>query len=386
MNKVRFGIIGMGVMGTNHATWFRDGKVPNGKVTAVCDILEERRNWSKENLSSEVRIFSEYHDLLKSGEIDAVLIATPHYLHPTIAKEALELGLHVLSEKPAGVYTKAVREMNAYAATKPDLVFGIMLNERTNPVFKKAKELIESGVIGNLRKAIWITTDWWRPQSYYNSSNWRATWSGEGGGVLINQAPHQIDLLQWICGMPVKVNADLKYGSHRDIVVEDDASIYLTFANGATGTFIICTHDILGTNYFEILGDKGKITIEKSKSLTAKILHESENDMNERITFEDAKKIINGERLDDICSTITCNEYNTFGEQHHIILNDFCNAVLEGKTLYVHGSEGIKSLTISNAMHLSSWLEHEIDIPFDEEIFYKELQKRIAEEAAYKKR
>lgn len=384
MNIVRIGIIGMGVMGTNHATWISGGKIPRAKVTAVCDVLEARRNWARDNLGPEVDVFDEYHNLLNCDNIDAIIICTPHYLHPTIAIEALNAGLHVMSEKPAGVYTKAVREAYKVAAQKPDLVFGIMLNERTNPVFQKARELFASGLIGGLRRATWITTDWWRPQNYYDSSDWRASWAGEGGGVLINQGPHQIDLFQWICGMPVKVRADLKYGSHRKITVEDDATIHFTFANGATGNFIICTHDVLGTNSFEIFGDKGKIIIENSEKLTAKVLHESENDMNDRMSFEQAKEIINGARLDGIFDKIIYDEHNRFGEQHHIILNNFCDAILTGSPLFAPGTEGIKSLTLSNAMHLSSWLDCEIEIPFDEDLFYTELKRKILEEKVKK--
>ncbi len=380
MDRVRFGIIGQGIMGSNHAKWFKEGKVEKGVVTAVCDTDPARRQWAKENLDPSVKIYEDYHDLLKSGLVDAIIIATPHYLHPVIGIEALELGLHVLSEKPAGVYTKKVRELYEVAAKHPKQVFGIMFNERTNPVFKKAKEMVESGMIGEIRRATWISTAWWRPQKYYDSSSWRASWAGEGGGVLINQGPHQIDLMQWICGMPVKVQSDLKYGSHRKIDVEDDATVHYTYANGATGNFIICTHDVLGTNNFEILGDKGKIVIENSEKLTARILKEDEPSMNARMSFEEAKNIINGIKLGNICDTIVYDEHNAFGPQHHIVLNDFCNAVLTGEPLFVPGTEGIKGLTISNAIHLSSWLGKEVAIPFDEDLFYFELQKKIKEE------
>lgn len=383
MVKVRFGIIGMGVMGTNHSTWFEENRISNGVLKAVCDIDENKRSVARSKLSKDVTVYNNHSDLISNKEIDAVIIAAPHYFHPTIAIEALEAGLHVMIEKPAGVYTKAVRNMYEVAKGHPDSVFGIMLNERTNPVFQKAREMIKNGDIGNIRKATWITTDWWRPQNYYDSSSWRATWGGEGGGVLINQAPHQIDLMQWICGMPVKVTADLKYGSHRKINVEDDASIHLNYENGATGTFIICTHDVLGTNSFEILGDKGKIHITNSQKLTAKLLHESENDLNARMSFEEAKKIINGAKLEDLYELVEYDEHNKFGDQHCIILEDFCSAILSGTQLFAPATEGIHSLTVSNAMHLSSWLGKSVDIPFDEELFLNQLNSRIRDEGKY---
>ena len=381
MDQVRFGIIGMGIMGTNHASWLRDGLVPNGTVRAVCDIQEERRQWSREHLPN-VQVYTDYRHLLKDESVDAVIIATPHYFHPTMCEDALDAGLHVLSEKPAGVYTKSLHALYEKSRSNPDLVFGIMLNERTNPVFKKAKELCANGSIGKLRRATWISTDWWRPQHYYDSSDWRGTWNGEGGGVLINQGPHQIDLMQWICGMPNSVWADLKYGLYRDVTVEDDASVHLKFDDGATGTFIICTNDILGTNHFEIFGDRGKITIEDSARLTARLLHEPETDLNHRLTFADVKEILSSGRLNEFFDETIYTEYNDFGVQHHIILQDFCQAVLSGSPLYVPGTEGINSLMMSNAMHLSSWLNQEINLPLDEDRYYEELQKKITEESA----
>ena len=186
--------------------------------------------------------------------------------------EALKRDIHALLEKPAGVYTKQVKELNEFAATKPELTFAIFFNQRTNPLYQKVKEIIDNGEIGNIRRTNWMITTWWRPQGYYDQSDWRATWSGEGGGVLVNQAPHQIDLLQWICGMPKKVYSNVKYGYQRNIAVEDEVTTILDYGNGATGVFITCTHDIIGTDRFEILGDKGKIVVDDSKKVTIKRL------------------------------------------------------------------------------------------------------------------
>ena len=228
MNKVRFGIIGIGKMGSQHCMRFTHGLIKNAVLTAVCDISPDRKKWAEEKLVSKgVEFFDDYKSLIDSGKVDAVLIATPHYDHPVIAVYALEKGLHTLIEKPAGVYTKAVREMNEVAAAKPELVFGIMYNQRTNKLYRFAKELVESGRLGGIKRINWIITNWYRPQAYYDQGGWRGTWAGEGGGVLINQCPHQLDLFQWLGGMPVSVTAHAEIGKNRNINVENDVTAFM---------------------------------------------------------------------------------------------------------------------------------------------------------------
>ena len=203
MDKVRYGIIGIGKQGSNYAKRLFKGMDKNGQLVAVCDISEDRRKWAETALPG-VKIFSDYKEMLASKLIDAVIIDTPRYAHPTIAVDALKAGLNVLCDKPAGVYTKAVREAAEFGKTKPELKFGLLYNQRTNKVYKKAKEIIESGRLGNLKRIVWIITNWYRPQAYYDQGGWRGTWAGEGGGVLINQDPHQLDLFTWLAGIPIK--------------------------------------------------------------------------------------------------------------------------------------------------------------------------------------
>ncbi len=376
-DNVRFGVIGFGVMGQNHAQWLNQGLIQRATLAAICDIDKQKLELAKAKYG-DIPLFDNHLALMDSQLVDAVIIATPHYLHPEMAIDSMQRGIHPMIEKPIAVYTKAVHEVYREAAKHPTLVCALMYNERSNPVYQKAKEFVDSGRLGSLRRATWITTDWWRPQSYYDSSTWRASWKGEGGGVLINQAPHQIDLMQWICGMPEKIWADLKFGSHRRIETEDDVTAHFMYPGGAVGTFIICTHDVLGTNYLEITFDKGKIIAENSKKLTVKILKESENDMNLRMSMDQAREIINGARLDDICDTLEYTQYNGFGEQHRYVLNNFCDAILDNMPLFVDITEGINGLSISNAMHLSGWLRQEVSLPLDEELFYAELRKRFS--------
>lgn len=366
MDKVKLGIIGIGNMGSGHIGNLLKDLVPEIELTAVADIREARRAWAKETLPESVAIFEDGDSLIDSGTCDAVLIAVPHYDHPTLAIKAFEKGLHVMCEKPAGVYTRQVREMNE-AAAKTDKVFGMMFNQRTNHVYRKMKELVSSGDYGKIKRVNWIITDWYRTQAYYNSGGWRATWAGEGGGVLLNQCPHNLDLLQWICGLPVKVQAFCHNGKWHDIEVEDDVTAYLEFENGATGVFITSTADAPGTNRFEVTMEKGKLVCENDTlSLYELEVNEREHCFTSKEGFEkpaghEVKVETDGENL-----------------QHVGVLRAFAANILRGEPLVARGEEGINGLTLSNAMHLSSWLGKPVEIPFDEDLFLEKLNEHRA--------
>lgn len=383
MNKVRFGIIGIGKMGSQHCMRFTHGPIKNGVLTAVCDIAPERKKWAEEKLAPKgVEFFDDYKALIDSGKVDAVLIATPHYYHPVMAIYALEKGLHTLIEKPAGVYTKAVREMNEVAAAKPELTFGIMYNQRTNKLYRFAKELVETGRLGSMKRINWIITNWYRPQAYYDQGGWRGTWAGEGGGVLINQCPHQLDLFQWLGGMPSSVRAHTEVGKNRNINVENDVTAFMEYENGATGVFITSTHDFPGTNRLEIDGDKGKLVIEGGK-LTFTELEVSETEFN----------AVNRKFMPRIPSRKIKKRIGLLGqakmflfEQHTGIINNFISNILFGTPLIAPGEEGIRGLTISNAIHLSGWTGEKVTLPINEDKYIEELEKRKAEELASAKK
>lgn len=377
MNKVRFGIIGIGKMGSQHCLRFTNGLIKNAVLTAVCDISPERKKWAEEKLAPKgVAFFDDYKALIDSGLTDAVLIATPHYFHPVMAIYALEHGQHTLIEKPAGVYTKAVREMNETAAGHPELVFGIMYNQRTNKLYRFAKELVESGRLGTIKRINWIITNWYRPQAYYDQGGWRGTWAGEGGGVLINQCPHQLDLFQWLGGMPLSVTAHAEVGKNRNINVENDVTAFMEYASGATGVFITSTHDFPGTNRLEIDADKGKLVIDGSK-LTFTELEISETEFN--ATNKKFMPRIPSRKIKKRIGLLGQAKMFLF-EQHTGILNNFVSAIINKTPLIAPGADGIKGLTISNAIHLSAWTGEKVEIPFDEDKFIEELEKRKAEE------
>ncbi|MFY9176777.1 MAG: Gfo/Idh/MocA family oxidoreductase [Caldicoprobacterales bacterium] len=373
MDKVRVGIVGIGNMGSAHAIYLFENQIHNAELAAVCDINPKRLEWAKNRFGEKVKLFDNAEDMFSSGTVDGVIIATPHYDHPPLAIAAFDKGLHVLCEKPAGVYTKQVREMNE-AAQKSNRVFSMMYNQRTNPLYQKMRDLVQSGELGEIKRTNWIITNWYRSQSYYDSGGWRATWAGEGGGVLLNQCPHNLDLWQWICGMPVRVRAFLGYGKFHDIEVEDDVTAYVEYSNGATGVFITSTGDAPGSNRFEITGDRGKLVAEDGK-LTFWRLRVSERQFNREYT---------GGFGEPECWKC---EIPITGKEtaHQGITSNWINAIINGTPLLAPGQEGINGLTISNAMHLSSWTDDWVEIPFDEELFYEKLQDKIKNSTFNKK-
>ena len=366
MSKVKLGIIGVGNMGTTHIKNINAGKCPEIEVVAAADRLEARRAWAQENAPGAT-IFAEGSELIASGLCDAVLIATPHYQHPTLACEAFCHGLHVMCEKPAGVYTLQVREMIAGADEHPELTFAMMFNQRTNCIYRKMKEMIDGGEIGRIKRVNWIITDWYRTQQYYDSGAWRATWDGEGGGVLLNQCPHQLDLLQWLTGLPVRVQAHLHEGKWHDIEVEDDVTAYLEYENGATGVFVTTTGDAPGDNRLEVTGTLGTLVCEENKLILRRLA------MDER---EWCRTCPEGFKRPP-CETVEV-ETDGLNQQHVGVLNAFAANILRGEPLVADGREGLRGLMLSNAMHLSSWTNSAVTLPIDEVLYKQELDKRRA--------
>ena len=364
--KIRLGIIGVGNMGSAHGTNIVGGRCPDFELRAVADVNPARLEWAREHLGA-VECFDDAIAMLDSGKIDACMVCVPHYDHAKYAMECMKRGIHVMVEKPAGVYTKQVHEMNAEADRHPDVVFGMMFNQRTNCVYRKMRELVQSGRYGRIRRTNWIITDWYRPQAYYDSGDWRATWSGEGGGVLLNQCPHQLDLWQWICGMPVAVQSNMRFGQWHDIEVEDDVTTYVEYENGATGVFVTTTGDACGTNRFEIQMDGAKLVVENDKLTVIEFdMPEPEFSRTNTMPFGFV-----GRHEAPV-------ETDGLNEQHVGVVNAWGGAILRGTPLVADGREGINGLTLSNAMHLSAFTGQKVALPLDEELYYDELMKRVA--------
>lgn len=369
MEKVRFGIVGCGNIGSTHAKKLTEGKVENGVLTAVCDINPVKLDAFRELYGDTIKYYSTAEEMFKSGDCDCVIIGVPHYDHPSLAILAMDHNLHCVVEKPAGVYTLQVEEMIERSKTS-DKVLGIMFNQRTNPAFKKMREMIKDGKIGEVKRTNWIITNWYRSQYYYDTGDWRGTWAGEGGGVLYNQAPHQLDLFQWIVGMmPTKIRAFCHFGKWHNIEVEDDVTCYCEYPNGATGVFITTTADAPGANRFEVTGTKGTLLFENDK------LYYTELIVDERVHCYDVKAGFKApEKLDRV-------EVELVGEntQHAGILSNVANTILGIEELYAPASDGICGVELANAMLLSTWLDETVSLPIDGKKFYEQLKIRINE-------
>lgn len=380
-DKVRLGIIGYGQQGSVYARSIAEGAVPHMTVGAVADTDPDKRVAAA---ATGVTVFEDHLSMIESGQVDAIVTCVPHYLHPQLGIDALSRGVHALIEKPAGVYTKQVAELNAFAATRPDLTFAIMFNQRNNPLYVRIKEIVDNGEIGEVQRSSWIITTWWRPQGYYDSSAWRATWGGEGGGVLVNQAPHQLDLWQWICGVPQTVFAKVAYGFARDIVVEDEVTALVDYGNGATGVFVTSTHDLRGTDRFEILGSRGKIVVDDGRTATVTRFVRPEREISDGLGKPDSMSPVAGPiDLDALFTEETIEFEPVPGGQHAGVLENFAQHILDGTPLIAPGSDGIHSVRLANAIHLSSWVRREVDLDFDEDEYLELLNRRIDAEGLY---
>lgn len=362
MDKVRIGIIGVGGMGSHHARYLKAGDIKRAELTAVCDVDE-----SKLDRWDGVEKFTDSAKLIRSGLVDAVMIATPHYDHTTIGVDAMGQGLHVLTEKPISVHKADCQRMIDAHNNAKDLVFGAMFQCRTDPVNMKLKKLLDAGHIGEISRINWIVTDWFRTEAYYASGGWRATWSGEGGGVLLNQCPHNLDLMQWFFGMPSKVRAFCKFGAKHNIEVEDQVTAYLEYPNGATGMFITTTGEAPGTNRLEIAGENGKLVVEHGKISFIR----NEVPMTEFSRTTDKGFALPERWIIDI----------PFGGppcKHENITQAFVNAILDGTPLIAEAEDGIKSVELANCMLYSAWTDTTVELPLDAAAYEAKLKELCA--------
>ena len=365
-SKVRLGVIGIGNMGTEHCRNILAGKCPEIELAAVADIRPERTEWAKKNLPADVRVYDSGRELIRDRQCDAVLVAVPHYLHEQMTVQALSNGLHVMCEKPISVEAAAAKRMIRAAETSGKTL-ALMFNQRTNSLYRAIKKILASGELGEIKRVNWIVTDWYRTQKYYDSGSWRATWAGEGGGVLLNQCPHQIDLLIWLCGMPKTVQAHCHEGKWHHIEVEDDVTAYMEFMNGATGVFTASTGDLPGTNRLEIDCEKGKIVCEDGKVLCTRL------DENEReLCFRSDDPWYRGHAREETVQTDGENP------QHTGVLNAFAGHLLHGTPLIADAEDGLRALQLSNAIHYSGWTGKAVSVPVPQKSFHEELEKKIA--------
>jgi predicted dehydrogenase len=362
MGNVRIGIVGLGNMGSMHARSILAGKIDRLELAAVCDVNAGRRA-----AFPGPTAFASAEAMIASGAIDAILIATPHYQHTTIGIAALRAGLHVLVEKPISVH-KADCERLLAAHRNQAQVFAAMFNQRTDPFYLAIRRLVQNGELGAIRRIHWSITDWFRSAAYYASSDWRATWAGEGGGVLLNQCPHNLDLLQWIFGRPSRVRAFCHFGRYHAIEVEDDVTAYLEFADGATGVFVTTTGEAPGTNRLEIAAEGGRVVYENDRiQWLRNTVPMSEFSRTTTQSFA---------RPETVSSVLPVADH---GGQHNEILGNFVAAILDGAPLIAPAAEGIYSVELANAMLLSAWRDETVDLPLNARTYARLLKQRIAQ-------
>lgn len=365
--KVRVGLIGVGNMGSFYAERLAKGEIDRAVLTAVSDDQPARlERWK------DVAAFTDYRRLLKSKLVDAVVIATPHYAHTPIGIAALKKGLHVLVEKPVSVHKADALKLLA-AHTNPNQVFAAMFNQRTDEYYRKVKEMIVSGELGEIRRVNWIITNWFRTEAYFASGGWRATWAGEGGGALLNQCPHQLDMLCWLVGLPDLVNAHCHFGKYHDIEVEDEVTAYLEFPGDCTGVFITSTGEAPGTNRLEIAGELGKVVFENDRLE----FYQNDRPMSE-FSRQSPEKFAT--------PALTKHEFSglNHGAQHLGVLRNFVDAILDGAPLIAPAREGLASVELANAMLLSSFTGRPVKLPLDARMYARHLKKRIAGSSATK--
>ncbi|PKN84671.1 MAG: oxidoreductase [Chloroflexi bacterium HGW-Chloroflexi-8] len=365
--QVKLAVIGVGTMGSSHA---RDiASIPKTQLVAVCDLISDRAEEISQKFGCA--FYTNYQDMLDNIELDGVIIATPHEAHTPISIDCLQRGIHVLTEKPLAVHVldgEKMRDAYQIALSKnPDLKFGIMFQQRTFGYWKSVKELLEKGILGKIMRVTWIITDWFRTQTYYDNGGWRASWRGEGGGVLLNQCPHNLDLLQWFVGMPEKIYGFAKLGKYHNIEVEDEVTAYFEYANGAIGHFITSTAESPGTNRLEITAEMGKLVVEKEKIT---FWHNKSSSIDEIQFSPNPYNLVENEE-----KNISFTHHGTPG--HRLMIENFANAILYQDPLIAPAIEGLNQLQLSNAIMLSSFLNQPVEIPIDAVRYKNEILERV---------
>ena len=371
MNTVRLGLIGMGNIGKYHADYLLAGKVSRCELTAVCSTSPHKLEPYR---PKGVEIFDRAETLIGSRDVDAVIIATPHYQHTSLGIAALEAGLHLMVEKPISAHKADAERLIAVARKHPVQVFAGMFQLRVEPRYLKIRKLIQSGELGDFVRVSWIITDWYRTEAYYTSGGWRATWRGEGGGVLLNQCLHQLDVLGWLLGLPARVRGFCQLGRYHNIEVEDNVTAYLEYPNGATGVFITSTGEAPGTNRFEIAGTRGKVVLENNRLVFTR----NEADM---IEFSKTAKV--GFSKPEVWHVEI--PFDNAPAPHASLLQNFIDAILDGAPLVAPGEEGLRSVELANAMLYSSLLGQTVELPMDGAAFEKKLHQLIADSKFEKK-
>ena len=373
MEQVKFGIIGIGNMGSAHVKFMEE--LNNVDLRAVCDINPAAFDRIPAEIRKRIRCFTDAETFFKEADIDAVLVAVPHYFHPDLAIQAMQAGKHIIVEKPIAVHKAEAERLIAEGAKHPELIQSLMFNQRTQAQHQKIKQLIDNGELGKIRRINWTITDWFRSQAYYDSGDWRASWRGEGGGVLLNQCPHQLDLWQWLFGLPKEVRAVVKLGKYHDIEVEDEVNVYMEYENGTVGNFIASTGEMPGSNRLEITGDRGKLIYERG------VIKFYRNEIETETFCKTTKKAFGVSDL-WICEIPVNPNPLT---QHSAVIHNVAEAILHGTPLIAPMAEGIRGLELGNSMLLAGLKNKTVTLPMDS-AEYAEMLSELVKTSRYQKK
>lgn len=367
---IRIGIAGIGFIAEEYIKLITGGAVQGADITALSSRNAAHMAEIKEkyNLKNAV-LFTDYEDMLRCGRIDMVMICTPHFQHPKMAISAIERNIHTLIEKPVGVFPEELDALEHCIRNHAHVQSGVLYCRRTNPIYASIKQLLEEGALGTIKRITWIITDMYRPQIYFDSVSWRGTYSAEGGGMLMNQVSHHIDLLVWLCGLPEDMQAHCYTAQERNIEVENEVSITMEYSGKAIGQFIASTRECPGSNRLEISGSKGQIILENERKLIARTLQTDEKEF--AVATQESYGKIPYEEWEQILEAPDNRILQA------AIVNNFLRA-LEGKAqVLCPVMEAIQAQQFIQGAYLSSWQEKKLKLPVDTDAYTAELRKRM---------
>ena len=365
---IKIGIVGIGRQGSKYVTYLKCNSINNARLAAVCDINPER--FAITESVPDCKTFTDYKEMLSPEYIDAVIIDTPHYLHPVIALYAVKQGIHVLSDKPLGVDALTVKKIEPYLAEK-QITFGVLFNQRMMPLFQRIKSVVENREMGKLKRCIWEITDWYRPQKYYDIGDWRSSWKGEGGGVLINQCVHNIDMICYLFGVPRQVSSNIGYGVYHRTEIDDSVAAELIYDNGFVCTLISSTGETPGTNRMELSGTKGKMVFDEFDKLKFYI-----NDIPEDVFSETVESPRYTLKFGKPGVQYFEEKINDDIDQHKECIQDFVDAVLSHRQPSASYHDGLNCVETINAIYYSDWTDSRVGVPVNEDDFFQKLKEK----------
>lgn len=368
-DTIRVALVGVGAMGSKYAKMIVSGQVKNMLLTGLVARKMEAKTWAATLVNGDgtcPKVYNSADEMFAhAGDFDTVLIVTPHKTHEEIAIRAFELGKHVLCDKPAGATIGQAQRMT-FAAKKYNRIYALIFHQRAYAKYRYIKQMLSCGQLGELKRALVVNSRYFRTAHYHNSGSWRSSWKGEGGGALINQGAHILDMWHWLLGMPQKLYAQIPFGKYNDFDVDDEAAISMQYKDGMTGMFILTTGEAVPQERFEIVGTKGRILLEED---TLHIYRYSK-DSQEYIATE---KVNSGDNMNIVEEVISFEK----GKEPYVeVLENFAEAVLteNASMLIAPGEDGVYQLMLTNGAYYSAWKDMPVELPLDTREYEKVFQ------------